>query len=365
MTRNTTKTAANTSGLGRRTFLATSGAAIAAPYVFTRRATAQNSEVVVRTPGGAYDDIRREVIYQPFEEKTGIRVVPVAATAAKLLAMFKAGHVELDVIDTGDDPLIQLDKLDALLELPYDSFEYTDPADIIPTYKRSYLVGNFVYAQVLGYSTKAFPSGDEPQSWGDFWDAAAFPGARMLADMASGSPNLEFALIADGVPMDQLYPLDIDRAFASLSRIRPAITKFWDTGALATQMMADHEVDMGSIWHTRVANAIDNGAELAIQWNQHMGQVQAYSIFKDARNLDAAVKFVDFCTSPEIQSVFCARWNAGPVNKKAFDTFPADKIDKVPGSPALEGMGFALDAEWWAENRPKVSEVWSKWILQG
>ena len=67
----------------------------------------------------------------------------------------------------------------------------------------------------------------------DFWDAAKFPGARMLADMASGSPNLEFALIADGVPMDKIFPIDIDRAFKSLSRIKPYIKKFWDTGAVA------------------------------------------------------------------------------------------------------------------------------------
>ncbi|MBZ8131846.1 ABC transporter substrate-binding protein [Afifella sp. IM 167] len=351
-------------GVSRRVFLTGATAALATPYFFTRRAAAAE-QVVVRTPGGAYDEIRREVIYGPFEEQTGIRVVPVAATAAKLLAMFKSGHVELDVIDTGDDPLIQLNNLGALRDIPYDEFQFTDPADITPAFKRDYLVGNFIYASVLGYNTDKFASGSEPKSWGDFWNIDNFPGARMLADMATGSPNLEFALIADGVPMDELYPLDIDRAFKSMSKVRPGIKKFWDTGALSAQLLSDGEIDLGSIWHTRISQVIEAGAPLAIQWNQHMMQVQAYSIFKDAQNQEAAVKFVDFCVQPDIQAEFCRRWNAGPVNSKAFDKMPADLLKGIPGSPDLADKGFVLDAEWWAENRPLVSQKWSTWILGG
>lgn len=352
-------------GLHRRSVLKGIGAGLAAPMVLTNRAFAANKQVVVRTPGGAYDDIRRRVIYEPFEEATGIRVVSVAATAAKMLAMFKAGGNELDVLDTGDDPLIQLNNSGALAPIPYDQFTFTDPADLNPDFKRDYLVGNFIYAQVLGYNTNKYDAKSAPQSWADFWDAEAYPGARSLADIGSGVPNLEFALIADGVPMDELYPLDIDRAFESLSRIRPEITKFWDSGALATQMLVDHEVDLSSIWHTRISNAINNGAELNIQWHEHMLQIQAYSIAKDAPNPEAAVKYVDFCTSPKIQAEFCTEWSAGPVNAKAFDAMPKELIDNVPGSPALADMGFTLDAEWWADNRQAVSDRWSLWVLKG
>lgn len=360
-----TLAASPTGGVSRRRFLAASGVALAAPYVFTRGAGASDRQVIVRSPGGAYDTIRQEVVYKPFEELTGIRVIPVASTAAKMMAMFRAGQVELDVLDTGDNPLLQLNEMGALLELPYQDFKFTDPDDIFPQYKKSYMVGNFAYAQVLGYSTDVFPAGSEPKSWVDFWDIDRFKGTRMLADIASGSANLEFALIADGVPMDQLYPLDIERGFASMTRVRPAITKFWNTGALSTQLLSDREIDMGSIWHTRISNAINNGANLDIQWNQHMGQLQAYGIFKDAKNIEAAIQYVDFCTSPEVQSEFCARWNAGPINRRAFETFPKELMGRVPGSPELEGKGFQLNVEWWAANQQAVSDIWSKWILEG
>src|SRR5256885_16366801 len=36
----------------------------------------------------------------------------------------------------------------------------------------------------------------------------------------------EFALIADGVALDKLYPIDIDRAFRSLDRIKKDVVKW-------------------------------------------------------------------------------------------------------------------------------------------
>src|SRR5271170_6624737 len=121
----------------------------------------------------------------------------------------------------------------------------------------------------------------------------------MLADMASGSPNLEFALIADGVPMDKLFPLDIDRAFKSMSRLKPFIKKFWDTGALSAQMMADKDVVLGSIWNGRLQAIAQKGAPLAIEWNQHMLQIQGYGIFKAGPNAKNAQLFVDFAMGPQ------------------------------------------------------------------
>lgn len=112
-------------------------ASLAAPYLFVRRAAAAQ-QLVVRTPGGAYDDIKRATVYQPFRAETGIEIVPVAATVAKLLAMFKAGAVEIDCVDTGNDTLLQLQTAGALEPLDYKAFTFTDPADIDPPVRLPY-----------------------------------------------------------------------------------------------------------------------------------------------------------------------------------------------------------------------------------
>ena len=347
--------------LRRRSLVAAAGA-LAMPYVWSRPARAAG-QVVVRNPGGAYSDTQKKYVYDPFTKETGIEVVIVPSTMAKMLAMVKSGNVELDIADAGLDGLVTLHKAGALAPIDYANWKYTDPSDLSSAYKTETTLGICLYASVLGYNKETFPSGKQPKSWAEFWDAKAFPGARMLADMASGTPNLEFALIADGVPMDKIFPMDIDRAFKSMSRIKPYIKKFWDTGALSAQMLADKEVVLGSIWNGRLQAVADKGAPLAIEWNENMLQVQAYSIFKDARNMKEAQLLVDYSMSPKANLGLGKELNYGPINRKSFDMLPADIVAKLPGSPENMKRCFVQDVNWWDDNRAKVNAVWSKWIL--
>src|SRR5262245_12167102 len=98
------------SRMTRRTFLhgtAASAAAVAGPFVWTRRAEAQG-KVVIRTIGGAYEEGMVKAHYEPFTKATGIEVVKVPATMGKLLAMVESGNIELDVIDVGELGALQL-----------------------------------------------------------------------------------------------------------------------------------------------------------------------------------------------------------------------------------------------------------------
>src|SRR5262249_23439496 len=161
-----------------------------------------------------------------------------------------------------------------------------------------------------------------PRSWAEFWDLKKFAGPRMLADLASGNIDLEFALLADGVPKDKLYPLDIERGFKSLDRVRPAIRKFWDTGALSAQMLADKEVVLGSIWNGRLQAVADKGAPLAIEWNEACLQSQYWGVVKGAKNADDAQRFIDFACQPELQANLAKLIPYGPTNRQAFKSFP-------------------------------------------
>ncbi len=350
--------------LSRRSLLtAAATASVALPWIWTGRAGAA-TQLAVRTPGGVYDEVKRETVYEPFRKATGIEIVPVAATVAKLLAMHRSGQMEVDLIDTGDDVLLQLDVAGALLPLDLKAFKRTDPEDIESTVKHKTFIGSFNYGMVMGFHTAAFPPGKEPKSWAEFWDIKAFPGPRTLADMASGAPDIEFALLADGVPMDKLYPLDIDRAFKSLSVVRPAITKFWDTGALSAQMLADKEVVLAGLWSTRLGVAISKGAPLGTQWNQNAVLGQAYGIPVAGRNPEAALAFVDFSLSPDIQSAWMRPYKAIPVNKKSYADTSRDLIDPATNVPWTKSKGYVRDIVWWSENRQKVNAAWSKWIAQ-
>jgi putative spermidine/putrescine transport system substrate-binding protein len=348
--------------LSRRKVIATiGGTIIAAPYVWSNRAWSAQ-QLPVRTPGGSFDEVKREHVYEPFRKATGIEIVPVAATVAKVLAMHRANQMEVDLIDTGDDTLLELHLAGALMPINYGAFRLTNPDDLDPTVKRKEQVGNFVYAMVTGFRTDAYPKGKEPKSWAEFWDIKTFPGQRTMPDMASGSPNLEFALIADGVAQDKVYPIDVDRAFKSMSRVRPAVTKFWDTGALSTQMLTDKEVVLATLWSTRLGVAIDKGAPLGAQWNQNMKLVQSYGIPVGSRNVQAAQQFIDFSLQPDIQSNWMRAYKAVPVNKKAYGATAPELVNPQTNQPWTQS-GFNRNIEWWAENRSRVNSAWSNWIV--
>ena len=84
--------------LTRRSMVIGGATVLATPYLWSRSARAAG-QVVVRNPGGAYDETQRRNVYDPFTKETGIEVVVVASTMAKMLAMVKAGSTELDVAD--------------------------------------------------------------------------------------------------------------------------------------------------------------------------------------------------------------------------------------------------------------------------
>src|SRR5882724_11355367 len=350
-------------GVSRRTILAgVAGVAAtaSAPGVWIRRAGAAG-RIVIRTIGGAYEESTVKAIFEPFTKATGIEVVKVPATLGKLLAMFESGNIELDVVDAGELGMISLSQKGALEKINYKGWKLANPDDMDPFIRRDDMVGDIYFSSVLGYNTQAFPTGKQPRSWAEFWDLKKFVGPRMLADLASGNIDLEFALLADGVPKDKLYPIDVDRAFKSLDRVRPSIRKFWDTGALSAQMLADKEVVLGSIWNGRLQAVADKGAPLAIEWNEASLQSQYWGVLKGAEN---AHRFIDFACQPEPQANLAKLIPYGPTNRQAFKSIPADVAARLPSSPEHKARAFLQNGKWWADNRAKVSERWSQWLLQ-
>src|SRR5690606_10145614 len=160
------------------------------------------------------------------EAKYGIKVITTSPTDfGKLRAMVESGNVEwtateLDV-ETADlaGEMGLLEPIDLSV---VDLSEYPEEA------KHEYWLPRGAYATALGYRTDAFPNGEHPRTWAEFWDVERFPGPRALRNHPID--NLEFALMADGVAPEDLYPLDMERAFRKLDEIKPHITVWWESG---------------------------------------------------------------------------------------------------------------------------------------
>lgn len=347
--------------LSRRTVLAGLAGTIAAPAV---RAQTSSGQVVVRGLGGAYQAAMEKAVFGPFTQATGIKVVTQPATAAQVRAMVEAKRVQIDVVDLGAIGQRALQKADALEAIDYGAFKLTNPSDIHEAVRRSHVVGNLYFATVMVYNTEVFSVANHPRNWTEFWDVAKFPGGRTLSDQTAGAAEFEFALLAAGGSMDKLYPIDLDKAFASLDKIKPHVVKWWDTGAISAQLVERKEAVLGALWNGRAQDLIDKGAPLAIEWNQAKRQLQALSIVKGAPNAANALRFIDFALQPKIQAELTRHIAYGPTNTKAFEFVRAEDAAKQPSSPEHFNISFDLDQDWWSDNLAEVGRRWQAWALR-
>jgi putative spermidine/putrescine transport system substrate-binding protein len=324
-------------------------------------ARAQSKQIVVSDPGGPYTTAYREAFYDPFEKATGIKVVSVARESqpvAQFAAMVQTKNYVWDVTTltlSADIPYLESKGLLEPIGLKASDFPDIMPEAITPNW-----LGVDVYSTVLAYRADKFKD-NGPKSWADFWDVKKFPGRRCLR--RSPLDTLEQALLADGVPLDKLYPLDVDRAFKSLDKIKPHINIWWTSGAQAMQAIQSGDVDMISTWNGRAQAAKDSGAPVNIVWNQGLYSIEGWGIPKGTPRADAAKQFVRFCADAKRQALLTRTLAYGPTNKKAFETISKERATLLPTAPDnIKDMKLP-SPQWWEENRTKVTERFNSWII--
>lgn len=316
--------------------------------------------IVVRNSGGTYGDANQKAIYEPFTKETGIAVKVVNIEYAQMLAQIKQGRPQFDVIDDSMADFVLFAQKDATEKLDYDRLKNFKNAGIAKTLVTSNAIGKNYWASVMAYRTDAF-GGMKPTSWADFWDTKTFPGSRSLQSQDADLPELEFALLADGVAPEDLYPLDVERAFKALDEIKGSVKKYWDTGALPGVLLGRKEVVLSSVWHGRLDDLIKQGSPLAYQWNGARRQSNGLAIPKGTENLDAAYQLIDFSLRPEVQANFAELYPMGPVVPAAYKKLSTATAANLASSPEHLKSGFDLDVEWWIKNQDAVSKRWQEW----
>ena len=349
-------------GLSRRQILKAGAAgaswAAMAPGIIGSARAADENVLYVNTWGGIWTQNERKYFYEPFTAATGIAVRTVEPVSlSKLKAQVQSGSYEFDVTSLSSMEFHQA--ADENLVEPLD-FSVLDKSKLWPgaTVRDRGLQGVSL-GTILIYNKKKFPNGG-PKSWADFWDVKKFPGARSLQNEPSRA--LAFALLADGVPMDKLYPLDIDRAFKKLNEIKPHIKVWWTQGAQSEQLMKDGEVDMMSIWNSRTRPILDAGIQLELVWNQMQVDLGPWCVTRGTPRKKAAFQFLNFAIDAKHQADFCNAMYYGPSNPAANALMKPEVVELSPTSPEHLKLGFATDSQWLSPLFPKIKERWQEWL---
>jgi putative spermidine/putrescine transport system substrate-binding protein len=320
-----------------------------------------SGEVVVVSWGGFLQDSQREAYFKPFEELSGITVIEAESPSiAQVQAMVDTGNIEWDVVEVGRGDVINLErKGDYWEEIDYSLF---DTANIDESHRYKYSVDMLPYAQIAAYRTDEFSEG--PTDWAGFWDGDAFPGPRTMIGGTGGVyPYLEAAVMADGVAMEDIYPIDIDRAYESLDRVRDLVVKWWDTGALPAQMLTDKEAVLAVIWNGRLQGLLNQSVPVAPVWNQGGLFTDVWAIPKGAPNAENAQKFAAFITMAIPQARLSKLIPYGSVNNGSAQYMTEEELKSFISGPEISSQMFTVDTAWWADNIDEVLDRWNEWIL--
>ncbi|WP_249789782.1 extracellular solute-binding protein [Bradyrhizobium hereditatis] len=188
--------------------------------------------------------------------------------------------------------------------IDYSIYKKEELEGLVNYAKHPFGVAALFYSFVMAYNTEVFPANKpRPTSWAEFWDVKKFPAARSLVSGALGGEGpWEEALLADGVAPDKIYPMDIDRIFASLDKIKPHIRKWWANGSEIQQIVRDKGATIMNSYDARVNLLIDQGAPLEINRNRSKVTWDYWAIPKGSPNVKSAQKLIEFATRADRQA---------------------------------------------------------------
>lgn len=361
----------STKHISRRSILRTGvGAALAAPLVAGPLTSCSpkssaggpaNKTLTVTSYGGSYNDQLTKTILKPFHKKTGIRPTLLANTSlAALKTQVRSGDVQWDLVELTAPEYVQAVK-EGLLE----KFDYgIIRAKGLPSYaKAEYGIKYLSFLFVMAWDQKHVTDGRAPKNWDQFFDQGRYSTKRSVYAQLSDSSVLEAARLAEGVPFDKIYPLDVEAALRYLGQ-HPGREKliYHRANQEPVQQLTSGEVSLATSFNNRINAARKDGAKVNFS---SAGGVLAGDYFvvpKGARNKEAAFRLMDFMSNDaDAGADFDQTTNLTLANTPALAKLPAHVADTLPTSPKLADSILVRDDKWWADNLKATEQRFKLW----
>src|SRR5579862_1760412 len=342
----------------------TSAVCIAAAGWFGLSATAHADDnvVVFAGWGGSWQKAERTFYFDRFEKATGIKVIDVPdVNLTKIKTMVDANNVEWDVVQALG-MWVPLEASSGELWEPLD-YKIVSTAGVPKDLVDPHAVGIATFAQILAYNTKDYPAGKEPKSWADFWDVKKFPGKRGTLNQPRYS--LEMALMAEGVPMNKLYPINVDASLKKWDAIKND-TLFWEQWPQSPSLLASGELAMTLSSQARILGLLqtEKNAPVALVWKGGIMTTDFLAVPRGTKHKENAMKLIAWMLDPKRQAAYAKDTAVGPSNIKALDLVDQKTKELLPSYHYQKGELVAVDSTWWAANLDKVTERWNQWKLE-
>jgi len=330
--------------------------------------------LTIVTYGGSLSAAQTKAAIKPFSEKTGVKTTleDYSGGIAQLKAQVDTKNASWDVVD--------MELPDAIRACNAGLFERINPGkdleagangappdvDFIAGAVTDCAVANIIWSTVVAYNTNAF-KGEQPETLKDFFDLAKFPGKRGLRKAPQG--NLEWALMADGVPREKVYSTleteaGLERAFAKLDTIKNQVV-WWEAGAQPPQLLADGQVAITSAWNGRIwAAQTQEKQPFKIVWDGQLYDMDVWAVPAGTKNKTRAMEFLKFATSTPVLAEQ-SKYIAYGQTRKSSQALVSDEMKPhLPTSPENFKAAIQMNAEWWGDHADELNERFNAWLMK-
>lgn len=322
-------------------------------------------ELRITSWGGAFQDAQRKAFFEPFEKATGVKIIEDnwQGKIGQIRAMVQSGNVTTDLYDANPNDVITA--CDEGIAERIDKDLITDRSDFMEGALTECGVSSDVWTHVWTWDGDRLPADKGPKTIADVFDPVKFPGRRGMPKRIYGIA--EQALLADGVPVEQIYkvlstPEGLDRAFKKLDTIKKNIV-WWTANAQAVQLLADREVDFvvlpSSHWFAAVTREKDP-RNFITMWD---GQIYSFDMWVMPRgtpNKALAEKFLKFIVQPDRLAAFATLTAYGPSRKSAFPLIPENIKKRIATFNATNPI--RIDMLWWADHMDSYTKRYEAWL---
>ncbi len=359
---------------------------LAAAVTAAAMSSAFAEDMTIVSWGGAYSASQNNAYHKPYmENNPAITIINDESSpeaVAKLRAMNEAGNITWDLVDVEAADAIRLCDEGLAMEIDPDKDLAAAPdgtsasEDFGDMLVSNCFIPQIVFSTTFGYRTDKLPEGTAaPTGACDVFDLEKYPGKRALNKRPIA--NVEWALLCDGVPYEEVYDLlETDegqaRAFAKLDTIKDQ-TVWWSAAAEPIQLLADGEVFMASSYNGRLFAAIvEQKQPIGMAWDWQMfdldgwvipnglpedrlARVKDYLMFAtDTQRLADQAKYISY--GP-------ARKSSAPLVGKHAE-LGIDMAPHMPTDPNNAKNTFVNNYLWWADNRDDLDAKFQAWLAK-
>lgn len=323
-------------------------------------ARAAAKELVFVNWGGDASKAYTEAYGDDFLKATGVTVKQDGSgpTEGAIEAQVKSGKPSWDIVDVDPFSAEALGKKGLMEPIDYN---VVDKKKMRPGFGWDYAASSYFFSYIIAYDASKFGK-NPPTGMADFFNVEKFPGKRSLYKW--GAAMWEVALLADGVPPEKLYPLDLDRAHKKLAAFKNNVVSYWGGGAESQSVLLNGEASMAIIWSTRAALIEkDSGGQIKFIWDQGLISPGAFGVVKgNPGGKDNAMKFIASAQDPEKQIKMFRSLGQGPANPAADTLVPADMKRLNPVDPDNMKKQIPLDMAWYEQNYGAALDMYTKII---